>query len=130
MAYISSKDDVIAAGDLVMCRYLMTMEGCETVGCVGSCVQHGMVQCQFDRSNKIIACEIMFDVMGYMQQLQVSGAASMYSIDDVSGFRCLLVHWEYCVLFCCDDQFEKYIVTTLMKLSEPRVRCSVFTSLY
>ena len=35
------------------------------------CVQHGMLQCRFNKQNKIVAAEMMFDVMGFMQQLQV-----------------------------------------------------------
>ena len=36
------------------------------------CVQHGMLQCRFNKQNKMVAAEMMFDVMGFMQQLQVS----------------------------------------------------------
>lgn len=35
-------------------------------------MQHGMLQCKFNRENKIVAAEMVFDVMGYMQQLQVA----------------------------------------------------------
>ena len=35
------------------------------------CVQHGMLQCRFNKQNKMVAAEMMFDVMGFMQQLQV-----------------------------------------------------------
>lgn len=35
------------------------------------CVQHGMLQCRFNKQNKMVGAEMMFDVMGFMQQLQV-----------------------------------------------------------
>jgi hypothetical protein len=38
----------------------------------GDCKQIGMFQSQFDRYNKIVSLEMMFDVMGYMQQIQVT----------------------------------------------------------
>mmetsp|Transcript_21117 Transcript_21117/g.29051 ORF Transcript_21117/g.29051 Transcript_21117/m.29051 type:complete len:360 (-) Transcript_21117:331-1410(-) len=53
-----------------MCRYVMTIEGLERVGGFNTCRQIGMLQCQFDRFNKIVTIEMMFDVMGYMQQIQ------------------------------------------------------------
>jgi hypothetical protein len=31
-----------------------------------------MLQCRFNRHNKMVSAEMMFDVMGFMQQLQVS----------------------------------------------------------
>ena len=31
-----------------------------------------MLQCRFNKQNKMVAAEMMFDVMGFMQQLQVS----------------------------------------------------------
>ena len=71
LTYSSSKDDMLAAGDLIMCRYVMHTEGYDVVGAVSSCVQHGMMQCRFNKHNKMIAAEMMFDVMGFMQQLQV-----------------------------------------------------------
>eukprot|EP00597_Dinobryon_sp_UTEXLB2267_P016964 CAMPEP_0201114186 /NCGR_PEP_ID=MMETSP0812-20130820/78260_1 /ASSEMBLY_ACC=CAM_ASM_000668 /TAXON_ID=98059 /ORGANISM="Dinobryon sp., Strain UTEXLB2267" /LENGTH=396 /DNA_ID=CAMNT_0047377799 /DNA_START=38 /DNA_END=1228 /DNA_ORIENTATION=+ len=48
----------------------MTIEGLERVGGFNTCRQIGMLQCQFDRFNKIVTIEMMFDVMGYMQQIQ------------------------------------------------------------
>jgi hypothetical protein len=41
-------------------------------GLSSPCVQHGMLQCRFNKQNKMVAAEMMFDVMGFMQQLQVS----------------------------------------------------------
>lgn len=69
--YVTRPDDILAAGDTVMCRYTLQIRHCDTVGGAGSCVQHGMMQCKFDRLNKITAVEFTFDVMGFMQQLQV-----------------------------------------------------------
>ena len=47
--YISGKDDMLAAGDLIICRYLMRTEGHEVVGAFSPCVQHGMLQCRFNK---------------------------------------------------------------------------------
>lgn len=69
--YTCSKEDMIAAGDLIMCKYVMKIEGYQNVGCTIGCIQHGMLQCKFNKQNKIVAAEMVYDVMGFMQQLQV-----------------------------------------------------------
>mmetsp|Transcript_27455 Transcript_27455/g.46070 ORF Transcript_27455/g.46070 Transcript_27455/m.46070 type:complete len:479 (-) Transcript_27455:362-1798(-) len=77
VTFHTTPEDILAAGDLVMCRYVMRIDGCDMVGGgVESCVQHGMMTCKFDRHNKILSVENMFDVMGYMQQLQRAAAIS------------------------------------------------------
>jgi len=69
--YSCAKDDMLAAGDLIMCKYIMRFDGFEVVGARSGCIQHGMVQCKFNKQNKMISAEMMFDVMGFMQHLQV-----------------------------------------------------------
>ena len=76
IVYISGKDDMLAAGDLIMCRYLMRTEGHEIVGAFSPCAQHGMLQCQFNHQNKMVSAEMTFDVMGFMQQLQRASAVT------------------------------------------------------
>lgn len=58
-----------------MCKYTMRILHCDRVGGPphSSCVQHGMLQCTFNPvSEKIQSIEFAFDVMNFMQQLQVS----------------------------------------------------------
>ena len=76
IVYITGKEDILASGDLIMCRYLMRTEGHEIVGAFSPCVQHGMLQCQFNNQNKIVSAEMTFDVMGFMQQLQRASAVT------------------------------------------------------
>jgi hypothetical protein len=72
--YASSKEDMLAAGDLIMCRYVLKTEGYDAAGALSPCVQHGMIQCRFNQHNKMVGAEMMFDVMGFMQQLQRASA--------------------------------------------------------
>lgn len=82
--------DVLAAGELVMCRYTMYLQNCEAVGAVGACVQHGMLQCRFNPlTERLAAAEFIFDVMGFMQQLQV-GRPRQRSIPMLDRCRLLL----------------------------------------
>jgi len=73
LVYRSSSEDIVSAGDTVMCKFITEINGCDAVGGVGSCLQQCMLQCRFNRDNggrRIVAAEFIFDVMGYMQQLQ------------------------------------------------------------
>lgn len=63
--------DIVIAGLTIMCRYLMSIPRCSAVGGVGTCKQYGMLQCRCDGvTGKIVAVELIYDVMGFMQQLQ------------------------------------------------------------
>ena len=62
--------DILAAGDYVMLSYTLDLVGVGMKDSINKCTQHGMVQCQFNQNNKIIAVEVVFDVMAFMQQLQ------------------------------------------------------------
>jgi len=78
LAVSVGKEDRIAAGEWVMCRFSLRTEGSELVGALYGCVQHGMLQAHFNSDNKLVAAEMTFDVMGFMQQLQVSCPFSFY----------------------------------------------------
>jgi hypothetical protein len=66
-----TSDDFHCAGDVVMCRYTMRTEGYQDVGLQSSYEQCGMILCRFNQNNKLLSVEMVFDVMGFMQQLQV-----------------------------------------------------------
>eukprot|EP01035_Chromulina_nebulosa_P017708 gene17708-23300_t len=67
----NSNNHMLVSGDLVMCHYVMKAEDSDVVvGALSTCIQHGMLLCKFNKSNKIIAIEMVFDVMGFMQQIQ------------------------------------------------------------
>lgn len=85
LAYTVSRDDMVVAGEWVMCRFSLRTEGSEQVGALYGCVQHGMLQAHFNSENKLVAAEMMFDVMGFMQQLQVSFFSFYYYF--ISGLR-------------------------------------------
>ena len=62
--------EILAAGDYVMLSYTLDLVGVGMKDSINKCTQHGMVQCQFNQANKIVAVEMVFDVMAFMQQLQ------------------------------------------------------------
>lgn len=69
-------DDMLASGDQVICRFKMKVEGGELVGIKYNCVQNGMIKARFNENNKIVNAEMVFDVMGCMQQLQKASSIS------------------------------------------------------
>ena len=55
----------------------------------GDCKQIGMFQSQFDRYNKIVSLEMMFDVMGYMQQIQVTIHTYIHTFTEKPVVKCI-----------------------------------------
>lgn len=77
----SSAQNMLAAGELIMCQFTMKAEHSAAVAFNNNetCFQYGMLQCRFNRRHKIVAAEIMYDVMGFMQQLQVIYVSSKFT---------------------------------------------------
>lgn len=69
MKYQVNPDDVVVGCESLMCRFAMVVE---TPHREIVCLQPGMLHCQFSGNNKLTAIELVFDVMGLMQQIQVS----------------------------------------------------------
>jgi hypothetical protein len=68
---VGGRRDLLAAGDLVICAFYLRSEGHDLVGSPIALTKNGMLQCKFSRENKIISAEMVYDVMGFMQQYQV-----------------------------------------------------------
>ena len=54
----------------MMCSWEVQTDNAVACGCQCECVQRGMMRIKFDDMNKLVMCEVMFDVMGFMQQMQ------------------------------------------------------------
>jgi hypothetical protein len=51
IAFHCAPQDMLAAGDSVMCRYVMQIDGCTNVGGdLPSFSQQGMIQCRYDHT--------------------------------------------------------------------------------
>lgn len=69
----SSSDYMLNSGEVIMYQYIMkTVKSPARSDNIDSCIQYGMLQCKFNKKNKIVYVEMMYDVMGFMQQLQVT----------------------------------------------------------
>ncbi|CAM9556607.1 unnamed protein product [Chrysoparadoxa australica] len=60
---------VLSVGDMLMCRFTVQTANAHRSGVKGDCSLQGMLQCKFGAHSRIVNMEMMFDVMGFMQQL-------------------------------------------------------------
>lgn len=67
---------MITANDTVICRVLIRIMNHRTM--TTSCVQPGMLFCRFSADGKISAAEMVFDVMNFINQIQVNVRAYVY----------------------------------------------------
>ncbi|CAM9400014.1 unnamed protein product [Phaeothamnion confervicola] len=67
-----TSEDVLIMTDTLMCRFAVRTDGAVASGARCECAKRGMLQVKFSPKHKIVAAEMMFDVMGFMQQLQRS----------------------------------------------------------
>jgi hypothetical protein len=74
---IGKKRELISAGDVVVCRYFLRTDGPPGAASPISLDQQGMIQFKFNKANKIVFLEMIFDVMGFMQQFQVGPLAQL-----------------------------------------------------
>jgi hypothetical protein len=70
MEYVVNSEDVSAAGYTVICRYSIKIFS-EKNGHV-FCLQPGMLHCKFNNENKICFIDMVYDVMNFINQIQVS----------------------------------------------------------
>lgn len=61
----------MSAGEIVICKFMERSEGHNEVGAPSGFAVYGMLQCKFNKANKIVSAELVFDVMSCMQQFQV-----------------------------------------------------------
>jgi hypothetical protein len=72
------------------------------------CHQAAMLNCHFDGHDKIVSAELVFDVMNFINQLQVCG---------VLEFLVFLLFWELMIFDC-------YFVTTSLTFDENTILLS------
>lgn len=68
---IGGRQDIMSAGEIVICKFIERSEVHVGVGAPSGFVIYGMMQCRFNKANKIVSAEMVFDVMNCMQQYQV-----------------------------------------------------------
>eukprot|EP00980_Cylindrotheca_fusiformis_P024179 scaffold11589_cov117-Cylindrotheca_fusiformis.AAC.13 len=67
--YATNEDDMIIIDDIIMCPFIFRSRNAVLCGALADCIMPGMLRANFSKSNKIQDMEIIYDAMGFMQQL-------------------------------------------------------------
>lgn len=78
--YTLVTEDAVLAGNTLMARWTMSTVNAVELGARMEVSKHGMLCCRFNTSHKILALELMFDVMAFMLQLKQSIETESYTV--------------------------------------------------
>ena len=79
--YYINEDDMIITDDILMCPFIFRSQEAVWCGALAECVQPGMLRASFSSTNKLRDMEMIFDAMGFCQQLErASGNEGMAQI--------------------------------------------------
>jgi len=68
--YHINEDDMLLTEDVLMCPFIFRTQDAVLCGALAECVMPGMLRAQFSEQNKLASLEMVFDAMGFMQQLE------------------------------------------------------------
>ncbi|KAL3920072.1 MAG: hypothetical protein SGILL_003442 [Bacillariaceae sp.] len=79
--YHLNEDDMILMEDVIMCPFIFRTQEAVMCGALAECVMPGMLRGHFSSTNKLLSMEMIYDAMGFMQQLErASGSELMAQI--------------------------------------------------
>lgn len=79
--YHINEDDMILTDDVLMCPFIFRSQEAVWCGGLSECAQPGMLRARFSSTNKLCNVEMIFDAMGFCQQLErASGNEGMAQI--------------------------------------------------
>ena len=67
--YHVNEDDMLLTNDVLMCPFIFRTQDAVLCGALAECVMPGMLRAKFSSSNKLLNLEMVYDAMGFMQQL-------------------------------------------------------------
>lgn len=68
--YHVNEDDMILMEDVIMCPFVFRTQDAVSCGAFSECVMPGMLRAHFSSRNKLQSLELVYDAMGFMQQLE------------------------------------------------------------
>ena len=68
--YHVNEDDMILMDDVLMCPFVFRTQDAVLCGSLAECVMPGMLRGSFSPRNKLLSMELVYDAMGFMQQLE------------------------------------------------------------
>ena len=68
--YHFNDDDIMIMEDVSMCPFVFRSQNAVLCGALAECVMPGMLRARFSDRNKLLSVELVYDAMGFMQQLE------------------------------------------------------------
>jgi PAS domain-containing protein len=68
--YHVNEDDMLLTDDALMCPFIFRSQDAVMCGALAECIMPGMLRAHFSTRNKLISLEMVYDAMGFMQQLE------------------------------------------------------------
>eukprot|EP00557_Chaetoceros_sp_GSL56_P008259 CAMPEP_0176499374 /NCGR_PEP_ID=MMETSP0200_2-20121128/12891_1 /TAXON_ID=947934 /ORGANISM="Chaetoceros sp., Strain GSL56" /LENGTH=919 /DNA_ID=CAMNT_0017897785 /DNA_START=130 /DNA_END=2889 /DNA_ORIENTATION=- len=68
-SYHVNEDSMLLTDDVLMCPFIFRTQDAVQCGALAECVMPGMLRAQFSSRNKLLQLEMVYDAMGFMQQL-------------------------------------------------------------
>jgi len=68
--YHVNEDDMILTEDVLMCPFIFRSQDAVMCGALAECIKPGMLRAYFSARNKLLSVEMVYDAMGFMQQLE------------------------------------------------------------
>lgn len=72
-----NEDDLILMEDILMCPFIFRTQDAVLCGALAECVMPGMLRAHFSPTNKLESLEMIYDSMGFMQQLERASGNEM-----------------------------------------------------
>ena len=65
-----NEDDMLITDDVLMCPFVFRSQDAVYCGALAECIMPGMLRASFSSRNKLLTLEMVYDAMGFMQQLE------------------------------------------------------------
>lgn len=69
-SYHINEDDMLLTDDILMCPFIFRSQDAVICGALAECIMPGMLRAHFSQRNKLYNVEMIYDAMGFMQQLE------------------------------------------------------------
>jgi hypothetical protein len=75
--YIINDDDILSMEDILMCPFVFRSDNAVVCGACSECVMPGMLRAKFSARNKLQCLELVYDAMGFIQQLERASGSTV-----------------------------------------------------
>lgn len=93
--YAINEDDMEVIDNCLMCPFIFRSRNAVLCGALTDCVMPGMLRATFSPANKVQSMEIVFDAMGFMQQLDGANGGDVNAQVIPGSLEMALMHCSY-----------------------------------